>query len=132
MNYDVIVNCVMWDISRKDRIIYKEDLKKMKPHSMIIDISCDPYLEIETSHPTTISDPVYEVDGIIHYAVDNTPAMFPMTVTKVLSKGCVQLIDDVIEGNYTKPLKDAMVIEEGHIRSESIWNFRSERGYRCK
>ena len=69
---------------------------------------------------------------MIHYAVDNTPAMFPMTVTKVLSNGCVQLMDDVIEGNYTQSLMDAMVIQEGHIRSESIWNFRSERGHRCK
>ena len=130
--YDVVVNCVMWDISRKDRLIYKEDLKRMKPHSMIIDISCDPYLEIETSHPTTISDPVYEVDGVLHYTVDNTPAMFPYTVTKVLSKGCTEMIDEVIEGELSKSLQDAMVIENGHIRSKSIWNFREERGYICK
>jgi N5-(carboxyethyl)ornithine synthase len=130
--YDVLINCVMWDISRKDRLIYREDLKKMKPHTMIIDISCDPYLEIETSHATTISDPVYEVDGVIHYAVDNTPAMFPFTVTKVLSEGCVRIFDDVIEGNLTPALEEAMVIENGHIRSKSIWNFREERGLLCK
>ncbi len=131
-DYDVIVNCVMWDISRKDRLIYKEDLKKFKPHTMIIDVSCDPHLEIETSHATTISDPVYIVDGVLHYAVDNTPAMFPMTVTKVLSKGCAQIIDDVIEGTLTPSLKEAMVIENGHILSKSVWDFRKERGLICK
>ena len=68
----------MWDTTRTDRIIYKEDLKKMKPGTLIIDVSCDPHLEIETSHPTTIDDPVYVVDGVIHYAVDNTPAMYPL------------------------------------------------------
>ena len=130
--YDVIINCVMWDISRTDRLIYKEDLKKFKPHTMIIDVSCDPHLEIETSHPTTISDPVYEVDGVIHYAVDNTPAMFPMTVTKVLSEGNVRIFDDVIEGTLTPALEGAMVIENGHIRSKSIWNFREARGLLCK
>lgn len=130
--YDVIVNCVMWDISRKDRLIYKEDLKKFKPHTMIIDVSCDPYLEIETSHATTISDPVYEVDGVIHYAVDNTPAMFPMTVTKVLSEGCARIFDNVIEDDLTPELKEAMVIENGHILSQSIWNFREERGLVCR
>ena len=130
--YDVIVNCVMWDISRKDHLIYKEDLKKMKANSMIIDVSCDPYLGIETSHATTISDPVYEVDGVIHYSVDNTPAMFPFTVTKVLSEGCVKIFDDVIEGNYSDALMEAMVIEKGHIRSKSIWNFREVRGLLCK
>ena len=131
-DYDVIVNCVMWDISRTDRLIYREDLKKMRPHTMIIDVSCDPHLEIETSHPTTISDPVYEVDGVIHYTVDNTPAMFPYTVTKVLSDGNVRMMDDVIEGTYPPALLEAMVIDKGHIRSKSVWDFREARGLEVK
>lgn len=130
--YDVIVNCVMWDISRKDRLIYKDDLKKMKAHSMIIDISCDPCLEIETSHPSTIENPVYEVDGVLHYTVDNTPAMFPYTVTKVLSEGNVRMIDSMLTDDYTESLKKAMVIEKGHIRSQSIRDFREARGLFCK
>ena len=130
--YDVIINCVMWDISRRDHLIYKEDLRKMRPHAMIVDVSCDPYLGIETSHPTTISDPVYTVDGVLHYAVDNTPAMFPYTVTQVLSEGCVKLFDDVIEETYSDALKDAMLIEKGHIRSSSVRNFRVARGLTVK
>lgn len=132
MKYDVIVNCVMWDISREDRLLYKDDLKKMKPHSMIIDISCDPHLEIETSHATTIADPVYEVDGVIHYAVDNTPAMFPYTVTTILSRGCASIIDEIIECEYSKAVSDAIVIKEGHIVYPSIWKFRESRGLYCK
>lgn len=131
-NYDVIVNCVMWDISRTDHLIYREDLKKMKPHAMIIDVSCDPYLGIETSHPTTISDPVYEIDGVVHYSVDNTPAMFPFTVTKVLSEGCARIFDDVLENHITEALDKALVIDKGHIRSKSIWGFREARGLLCK
>ena len=131
-DYDVIINCVMWDISRKDHLIYKDDLAKMRPHAMIVDVSCDPYLGVETSHPTTISDPIYEVDGVLHYSVDNTPAMFPYTVTKVLSEGNVRMIDDVIEGTYPPALLDAMVIEQGHIRSKSVWDFREARGLFCK
>ena len=64
-NYDVLVNCIMWDTNRTDRIIYREDLKKLKKGCMIIDISCDPGLEIETARATTIQDPVYVVDGVI-------------------------------------------------------------------
>ena len=130
--YDVIVNCVMWDITRKDHLISKEELKKLKPHAMIIDVSCDPHLGIETTHATTISDPVYTVDGVIHYAVDNTPAMFPLTVTKVLSEGNSRIFDQVIEDNLSPSLQDAMVIKDGHILSKSIWNFRQERGLLCK
>lgn len=131
-NYDVLINCVMWDTSRKDRIIYKEDLKKMKPGTLIIDVSCDPYLEIETSHPTTISDPVYEVDGVIHYAVDNTPAMYPITVSKVLSEGISRYLDQMITGEYSEPLKNATVIDDGHIVYEPINEFRKARGLFCK
>ena len=122
--YDVLVNCVMWDTSRTDRIIYKEDLKKMRKGTMIIDISCDPYLEIETSHPTTISDPVYEVDGVIHYAVDNTPAMFSTTVTNFLSKEFCRFVDQIIEENYSETVKNAVVIDKGNIIDERISEFR--------
>ena len=130
--YDVLVNCVMWDTSRTDRIIYREDLKKMKPGTMIIDVSCDPHLEIETTHATTISDPVYEVDGVIHYAVDNTPAMYPITVTKILSEGFAPYIDPVLEDRYPQSVQDAVVIRDGHIVDPRIEVFRKAHGHFCK
>lgn len=130
--YDAIVNCVMWDISRTDHLIAKEDLKRMKPNSMIIDVSCDPHLGIETSHATTISDPVYDIEGVQHYSVDNTPAMFPFTITRVLSEGNAKIFDDVIEGNLTSAMEAATVIKDGHIQNESIRNFREARGLLCK
>lgn len=133
--YDVLINCVMWDTSREDRIIYKEDLKKMKPGTLIIDVSCDPYLEIETSHPTTIADPVYTVDGVVHYAVDNTPAMYPITVTKVLSEGLEKYIDLMLTDEYEaypENLKEATVILRGHILDERIRQFREKRNVFCK
>lgn len=134
-NYDVLVNCIMWDTNRTDRIIYAEDLKRMKKGTLIIDVSCDPELEIETSRPTTIEDPVYEVDGVIHYTVDNTPAMFPITITKILSEGIARYIDYLIEGNtesYPDNLHKAVVIDQGHICDERIGSFRSARNIFCK
>ena len=133
--YDVLVNCVMWDTNREDRIIYADDLKKMKKGTLIIDVSCDPYLEIETSHPTTIEQPVYTVNGVIHYAVDNTPAMYPITVTKVLSEGIVNYINVLLENDYEKfpsNLKEATVILEGCIQDSRIKEFREKRGLFCK
>ena len=130
--YDVIVNCVMWDTNRKDRLIYKEDLKKFKKGTLIIDVSCDPYLEIETSHPTTIDNPVYEVDGVIHYAVDNTPAMFPISVTKNLSKVFSKYVDDIVTEKYSESLRNAFVIKNGNILDENIVKFRTERKVFCK
>lgn len=134
-DYDVLVNCVMWDTSRTDKIIYKEDLVKFKPGTLIIDVSCDPHLEIETSHPTTIDDPVYTIDGVIHYAVDNTPAMYPITVSKVLSEGIAKYIDILIEKeifDYPDNLKKATQIIDGHIIDERITEFRKKRNLFCK
>ena len=131
-DYDVLVNCVMWDTKRTDRIIYKEDLKRLKKGAMIIDVSCDPELEIETSRPSTIDNPVYTVDGIIHYTVDNTPAMFPHTVTKVLSEGFWSMLDDLTEGNWSDMVKEAVVIESGRIIDPHITEFREARGLLVK
>ena len=107
----------------------------MKPGTLIIDVSCDPELEIETSRPTTIEDPVYTVDGVVHYAVDNTPGMFPITVSKVLSGGIGKYVDMVLELNYEDypdNLKAAVVIKDGHILDERIRAFREKRGVFCK
>lgn len=125
-NYDIIVNCIMWDTSRKDRIIYKEDLKKMKKGTLIIDVSCDKNLEIETSHPTSIDNPVYIVDDVVHYCVDNTPAMFPITVSKSISKAISPLLNELIEkdDNYSKIINDAIVINCGTIIDKRIEQFR--------
>lgn len=131
-DYDVIVNCVMWDTSRTDRLIYSSDIKKMRKGTLIIDVSCDPYLEIETSHPTTIENPVYEVDGVKHYAVDNTPAMYPVSVTKNLSKVFSKYIDQLITGCISQSIKDACVIKNGNILDERIIKFRTARGYACE
>lgn len=128
VDYDVLVNCVMWDTTRTDRIIYREDLKRLKKGAMIIDVSCDPELEIETSTPTTIDDPVYTVDGIIHYAVDNTPAMFPHTITKVLSTGFAPMLDELLEGHISEMVQNAIVIEGGVIKDQRITEFRQARG----
>lgn len=130
--YDVLINCCMWDTSRTDRLIYRSDLGRLRRGAMIIDVSCDPELEIETSHPTTIERPVYTVDGILHYAVDNTPAMVPLSVTKILSRGVSCMLDPVIEDRLTDMMRRAVVIDRGHIVDGRIAAFRRARGLVCR
>lgn len=127
-DYHVIVNCVLWDTNRSDRLINKEDLKKFKKGTMIIDISCDPELEIETSIPTTIDDPVYTVHGVIHYAVDNTPAMFPITISKILSEKISTMVDGLIKGNISDTLDKGLILDKGKILDDNIIKFRKQRG----
>ena len=126
--YDMLINCCMWDTSRTDRLIYREDLKKLKRGAMIVDVSCDPELEIETSHPTTIDHPVYEVDGVLHYAVDNTPALFPVTVSRAFSRLLAPMVDLVLEDRLTAEMEKAVVIRGGRVLDERIQIFRQRSG----
>jgi alanine dehydrogenase len=78
---DLVVNCVLWDKQRKDHLITREMLKLMKPRAVIADISCDPAGAVETTRATKWEDPVYEVDGIRHFCVDNIPGAAPATAS---------------------------------------------------
>lgn len=125
--YDVVVNAILWDTSRKDHLIYKEDLKKMKRGAMIIDISCDRNGGIETSIPTTITNPDYLVDGIRHYVVDHTPSLFYKSASMDISKEVSKYIDYLINETETDLpiLKDALIVENGKIKDERINAFQN-------
>lgn len=125
--YDVIVNAVLWDTKRKDHLIYREDLKRMKKNSMIIDISCDKAGGIETSIPTTIDDPVYMVDGVMHYVVDHTPSLFYKTTSESLSCQVAKYIDYLIENRYNEVLQNALIIENGMILDQRINEFQHRK-----
>lgn len=118
--YDVIVNCVLWDVMRKDHIIYREDLKRMKHNSMIVDVSCDKNGGIETSIPTTIEKPTYMVDGVLHYVVDHTPALFHKTFTWNNSEVIWKYINELQNENYDEVLHDALIIKDGKIVDNEI------------
>lgn len=122
--FDVIINAVLWDTSRTDHIISRTDLKRMKPGSMIIDISCDRGGGIESCVPTTIDNPIYVVEGIIHYCVDNTPSLFYKTISKTLSKICSVYINSLIEESEDKILSKARIIVDGVVVDERINQFQ--------
>lgn len=123
--YDVVVNAILWDTSRKDHIIYRSDLARMKKGSMIIDISCDRHGGVETSEPTTINNPTYCLDGITHYAVDHTPALFWKTTSESLSKVVVRFLDQLIEDHPGDVLAQAKILEKGVILDPRIIQFQN-------
>ncbi len=127
--YDMLVNCVMWDTRRTDRLIYREDLKRLKRGCMIVDVSCDPNLEIETSHPTTFDDPVYSVDGVLHYAVDNTPAMVFRTVSEIISRQFAPYVDALVTEQYPPNLEAAVSVRNGVLLDPAVFEFRTRRAH---
>ncbi len=125
VNYDVIVNCILWDVSRKDHIIYAEDLKRMKRDALIIDVSCDRNGSIETCIPTPIEAPTYMVDGVMHYAVDHTPSLFYKTFSYNNSKIIWKYINELMSGEIGEVLNNALIIEKGVIIDQEINKFQN-------
>lgn len=119
-NYDIIVNCILWDVTRNDHIIYKSDLKKLKKGCIIIDVSCDHNGGIETSVPTTIDNPIYNIDGIYHYVVDHTPSILYKDASLSISSEVVNYVDDLIEENDNLILDNALIIKSGIIIDDEI------------
>ena len=65
----------------------------MRPGSVIVDVAVDQGGCIETTRPTTHSDPVYTVDGVVHYCVANMPGAVPVTSTRALCNATLPYVD---------------------------------------
>ncbi len=94
---DLVVNCVLWPKHRDDHLIDRAMLKIMKPTAVIADISCDTAGAVETTRPTTWADPVYAVDGIRHFCVDNIPGAAPVAASAGYSQAIYPWVDLIAE-----------------------------------
>ena len=80
-------------------------LGSMKPGSVIVDVSIDQGGCFETSRPTTHADPVYTVDGIVHYCVANMPGAVPRTSTYALNHATLPFVRDLADHGVVKALR---------------------------
>jgi alanine dehydrogenase len=81
---DLVVGAVLVRGAKAPRLITREDLKTMKPRSVIVDVAVDQGGCVETTRPTTHSEPTYVVDEIVHYCVANMPSAVSRTSTQAL------------------------------------------------
>lgn len=82
---DLVVGAVLVTGARAPRLVRREDLKRMKPGSVIVDVAIDQGGCVETARPTTHQKPTFEVDGIVHYCVTNMPGAVSRTSTYALN-----------------------------------------------
>jgi len=82
---DIVVGAVLLPGAKAPKLVRSEDLKVMQNGSVIVDVAVDQGGCVETIHPTTHEDPIYSVDGVIHYAVANMPGGVPRTSTLALT-----------------------------------------------
>ena len=82
---DVVIGAVLVRGARAPRLVTREMISTMKPGAVMVDVAVDQGGCIETIKPTSHSDPIYEIDGVIHYGVTNMPGAVPRTSTYALS-----------------------------------------------
>ncbi|MBO5268539.1 MAG: alanine dehydrogenase [Muribaculaceae bacterium] len=82
---DLVIGSVLIPGAKAPHLVTRDMLKLMRPGTVMVDVAIDQGGCFETSHPTTHSEPTYEVDGIVHYAVANIPGAVPFTSTLALT-----------------------------------------------
>jgi alanine dehydrogenase len=82
---DLLIGGVLIPGKKAPSLVTREDLKLMQPGAVIVDVAVDQGGCVETIYPTTHENPIYEVDGIIHYAVANMPGAVARTSTLALT-----------------------------------------------
>jgi alanine dehydrogenase len=92
---DVVLNAATFPSHSPTHLITRDMLKLMKPTAIIVDVSCDIAGAVETCRLTTHSDPVYSVDGIRHYCVDNIPGAVQSTSTRALCRATFPYVRSV-------------------------------------
>jgi len=88
------------------KLVTKDMLKFMKRGSVIVDVAIDQGGCIETSKPTTHANPIYIIDGIVHYCVTNMPGAVPRTSTIALNKVTIPFLSKLADKGYEKALRE--------------------------
>jgi len=123
---DVVIGAVLIPGAKAPKLILKEDLKKMQTGSILVDIAVDQGGCFETTHPTTHLDPIFTVDGVIHYCVANMPGAVPLTSTLGLNNATLEYslllanygLDGAIKQN--KYLLSALNTYQGKLTNEPV------------
>ena len=99
---DLIIGAVLVHGAKAPRLVKRSTIPKMKKGSVIVDISVDQGGCFETTRPTTHSDPIYIIDGVIHYCVTNIPGVVPRTSTFALTNTTLPYIFRIAENGIDR------------------------------
>jgi alanine dehydrogenase len=121
---DVVIGAVLVPGASAPKLIKRTQLAKMRPRSVLVDISIDQGGCFETSRPTTHGDPIYDVDGIIHYCVANMPGAVPFTSSHALNNATLPfglaLADKRMEALKDPHLRAGLNIHAGHVTHKAV------------
>jgi alanine dehydrogenase len=110
---DLVIGAVLVHGAKAPYVIRRKQLPLMKPGAVLVDVSIDQGGCFETSHPTTHSDPTYEVDGVIHYCVANMPGAVPVTSTRALTNATLPYVLHVADAGVPRAARENPGLAKG-------------------
>lgn len=130
---DVLVGAILIHGRKAPHVVTEAVVQKMKKGSVIIDVSIDQGGCVETSRPTTLSDPVFVKHDVIHYCVPNLPSSVARTASHALNNVALPFIEEVTESEWqafveSEELRRGVYFYRGHCAHEEIagllgWEF---------
>ncbi|MBI2075005.1 MAG: alanine dehydrogenase, partial [Candidatus Levybacteria bacterium] len=110
---DLVISGVLITGAKAPKLITKKMLSTMKKGSVLVDVSIDQGGSFETSRPTSHKDPVFEVDGVIHYCVTNMPGAVPHTSTLALTNATLKYALDLANKGVKKAAQEDRALAKG-------------------
>jgi len=117
---DLVVGAVLIPGALAPKLITREMITEMKQGSVVADVAIDQGGCVETSRPTTHSEPVFVVDGVIHYCVANMPGAVPITSTKALTNATLPYAEQLADNG----LRDAIARDPALARGVNVLDGR--------
>jgi alanine dehydrogenase len=102
---DLVIGAVLVPGAAAPNVIKREQLALMRENAVLVDVAIDQGGCFETSRPTTHSDPVFSVDGIIHYCVANMPGAVPITATNALTNATLPYVLELADNGVVGAIR---------------------------
>ncbi len=110
---DLVIGAVLVPGARAPKLVTREMLGGMKPGAVLVDVAIDQGGCFETSHATTHDDPVFVVDGIVHYCVANMPGAVPITSTKGLTNVTLPYVEAIADKGVQRAAREDAALAKG-------------------
>jgi alanine dehydrogenase len=113
---DLVIGAVLIPGAVAPKLVTAEMIRGMKDGAVVVDVAIDQGGCFETSHPTTHADPVYVVDGVIHYCVANMPGGVPVTSTRALTNATLPYVEAIAN----RGLREAVSVDPALAKGVNV------------
>lgn len=126
VNADLVIGAVLVRGAKAPKLVTSEMVRNMRAGAAIVDVAIDQGGCVETARPTTHANPVYTVDGVVHYCVTNMPSAVPRTATQALNNATLPYIAQLAAQGPVEAMRSnnglmaGLTVYDGHITEPAV------------